>query len=183
MSAWTGMAGGEVAGGPIGTLAGGDEIGELFATLSKPLERIVRFGVCAPGPVIEDACQIAWSRLIHHRERVHRETALAWLVKTAVREACKLNLRDHRERSLDLGIDGQHNEASHGGLGASVLELLEQRERLDAVRSLPYRQQRLLWLQVLGLSYDEIALHERCSTRTVRRQLLRARSSLRAETD
>src|SRR5579884_977417 len=73
----------------------------LYRALSKPLERIVRFDVHAPDPVIEDACQFAWTRFLHHHGQIHREKALAWLVKTAVHEALKLVRRGSREQSLD----------------------------------------------------------------------------------
>jgi RNA polymerase sigma factor (sigma-70 family) len=65
---------------------------------------------------------------------------------------------------------------------AAPSELVERRERLDGIRRLPERQQRVLWLHALGLSYGEIAAHEGCTTRTVERQLLRARQRAR-ETD
>ena len=55
--------------------------------------------------MIEDACQFAWSRLLHHSDRVHRETALAWLATTAVREAFRLLRRDRRELSLDAELE------------------------------------------------------------------------------
>jgi DNA-directed RNA polymerase specialized sigma24 family protein len=161
-----------------GTGALGD-LGELYRLLSSRLEQIVRAGVHAPDPVIEDACQFAWSRLVVHRERVHRETALAWLVKTAVHEAFKLTRRWIRDASLDAAVEHGTELALPGAVGG-LHELLEQRDRLAAVGFLPRRQQRLLWLRALGLSYVEIALHERCTARTVERQLLRAREALRA---
>jgi RNA polymerase sigma factor (sigma-70 family) len=58
-------------------------------------------------------------------------------------------------------------------------ELVEQRERLETIRILPERQQRLLWLHALGLSYTEIALYAGCTPRTVERQLLRAKRAVR----
>src|SRR5204863_198167 len=61
----------------------------LYRQLAPRLERIVRLDVRAPDVVIEDACQVAWSRLVHHCRRVRRETALPWLATTAVREAVR----------------------------------------------------------------------------------------------
>ena len=46
---------------------------------------------------------------------------------------------------------------------------------------LPPRQQRLVWLQGLGLTYEEMAGYTGASTRTVERQLLRAKRTLRSE--
>src|SRR5437588_4092218 len=130
------------------------DIGELYSSLAGRLERIVRACVSCPDPVIEDACQFAWSRLLHHRDRVHRDTALGWLARTAVREAFRVTTRRARELPLE-------DEAGHPS-GAwirrrvpSPADLLEQRQTLKAIASLPVRQQRVLWLMGLGLSYRE----------------------------
>src|SRR6185312_6926864 len=76
--------------------AGVGDVGELYCLLARRLEHIVRLDVHAPDVVIEDACQFAWNRLLHHRDRVQRETAMGWLVRTAVHEALKLTRRDRR---------------------------------------------------------------------------------------
>lgn len=154
------------------------EIGELYRVLAKPLERIVRSGVHAPQPVIEDACQFAWTRLVVHRSRVGREGVLGWLAKTATREAFKLIGRHGRELSLDTEVG-----AGVGGLfdlRPGPGDICEQRERLSALGALSPRQQRLLWLYGFGLSYKEIATRDLCTPRAVERQLKRARASLRA---
>jgi RNA polymerase sigma factor (sigma-70 family) len=154
-----------------------DDVGELYGQLANRLERIVRLDVRAPDPVVEDACQFAWSRLIRHCGSVRREGALSWLATTAVREAIRLVHRDYRDLSLDAALEG-------GGAATSVAgpdELLGHLQRLDLIAALPVRQQRLMWLHGLGLSYREIAAHEGCTTRTVERQLLRARGKLRQE--
>ena len=66
---------------------GAGDIGELYGAFARRLEQIVRLDVRASDAVIEDACQVAWCRLLGHGERVHRETVMAWLARTAVREA------------------------------------------------------------------------------------------------
>ena len=95
-----------------------------------------------------------------------------------VHEAFSSSRRDGRELSLELAA-----EATPGILFRAVVpgpdEVLEQRERLDSLRTLPERQQRMLWLQGLGLSYDDIAARTGCTSRTVERQLLRAKRALR----
>lgn len=149
-----------------------EEIADLYRSLSRRLEDIVRLDVQqAPDPVVEDACQFAWDRLMHLHARVRRETALPWLARTAVHEAFKLLGRERRCVSLDAVSELESPSAD---------ELIERRERLEAVRRLPARQQRLVWLHALGLNYVEIAVSTGCTTRTVERQLLRARRTLRA---
>lgn len=155
------------------------DVGELYGALAKRLEQIVRIGVRAPDPVIEDACQFAWSRLVHHSDRVHRDTTLPWLVKTARHEAFKLIRREGRELSLDAALD-LSGDAPLRQTAPGPDELFAARERLAQVGRLPTRQQRLLWLQGLGFNYTEMALRTGDTTRTVERQLLRAKQAVRA---
>ena len=152
-------------------------VAELYRDLSERLEQIVRFDVRAPDSVVEEACQFAWGRLMDHRHRVRRESALSWLARTAVREALRLRARAARCVSLDSTLDGEG--AAEVPTLAGPDELFERRERLQSIRRLPERQQRVLWLHALGLSYAEIARHTGCTTRTVERQLLRARRAVR----
>ncbi len=155
------------------------DLGSLYAALSGPLERIVRLDVRAPDPVIEDACQFAWSRLVFHAGRVRGEAALSWLAKTAVHEAFKLIRREGRELSLDAVLEHPTRPAACSS-GPSPHELAELMEQLESIRGLPERQQRLLWMQGLGLSYEEMAASTGCTRRTVERQLLRAKHRIRA---
>ncbi len=159
--------------------AGVGDLGELYAALARPLERIVRLEIRAPEPVVEEACQFAWSRLAYHRDRVRREAALSWLAKTAIHEAFKLIRRGARELSLDAALESAEDPASRLRAQAPE-EVVAQRERLAEVRGLPVRQQRLVWLHALGLSYAEMASHEGYTLRTVERQLLRAKTALRS---
>jgi RNA polymerase sigma factor (sigma-70 family) len=168
----------QFVGSPVRGPFVGTDVDELYRAFSKSLERIVRHGVQAPEPVIEDACQFAWARLIHHQARVRRETVLAWLVKTAVREALKLTGHGRREQSLDAELE-ERGEVPAPDLRPGPSELYDQRERLRTLATLSTRQQRILWLYGLGLNYDEIASRDGCSPRTIERQLKRARESLR----
>ena len=154
------------------------DIDRLYRRLAGRLVQIVRGDVHAPEPLIEDACQAAWGRLVDHSERVRRETALAWLATTAVHEAFRLLRRERRELSLEATIDAA-GDLPIGPQCPAAHELIEQRERIAAVGELTPRQQRLVWLRALGLSYAEMASHEGCTPRTVERQLLRAQQALR----
>jgi RNA polymerase sigma factor (sigma-70 family) len=147
------------------------DVGELYTLLARRLEQLVRRDVRAPDVVIEDACQVAWSRLLHHHHRVHDETVMSWLVRTAVHEALRLMRRDWRELPLEA--------ATEQATSATLAQLIECRERLAELARLPERQQRAVWLHALGLNYAEIAVYEGCTTRTVERQLLRARHTIR----
>jgi RNA polymerase sigma factor (sigma-70 family) len=158
------------------------DVGELYGLLANRLERIVRLDVRAPDVVVEDACQFAWSRLLLHHHRVHRDTVMSWLARTAVHEAVKLLRRDRRELSTDAAPECPGPIAAASSFSAPHT-LVENRERLAELRLLPTRQQRLVWLHAFGLSYVEIAVHEGCTVRTVERQLLRARQRIRHDGD
>ena len=154
------------------------DLAQLYTSLAERLDRIVRQDVGAPDPVIEDACQYAWSRLAGEVGHVRSDGVLTWLARTAIREAIRLNRRDGRELSLELAIE----EAPRMALvthDPGPEELAEQRERLRSIGSLPERQQRMLWLVGAGLSYADIAHSTGDTQRTVERQLVRARRTLR----
>ena len=154
------------------------DVGELYGRLWRRLEQIVRLDVRAQDVVIEDACQFAWGRLVNHRERVRPEATLAWLARTAVREAVKQVRRDNRELSLEAAIE-TGGDALVRFEGPAPDELVTARERLAQVELLPERQRRLLWMQGLGLSYEEMSTRTGYTPRTVERQLIRARKQVR----
>jgi RNA polymerase sigma factor (sigma-70 family) len=160
---------------------GGAEIAELYANVARWLESVVRSRVRAPQPVIEDACQAAWVRLVQHRARISREGAPGWLATTAVRDALRQLRDDQCVVPLDLVEQpAESTSCSTAGRQPDVQELAEQHERLSALADLPERQQLVLWLRALGLDYAEIARFTGESPRTVNRQLHRARGRLRA---
>jgi RNA polymerase sigma factor (sigma-70 family) len=152
---------------------------ELYRLLAPRLRQIVRSDVRASETVIEDACQIAWSRLIRHADEVRREAALTWLATTAVREAFKLARRDQRELSLDAELE-RSGELPFPSREAGPAEVVELRDRLAELRRLPERQQRLMWMHAAGFTYVEMADRTGDSRRTVERQLLRAKGRLAA---
>jgi RNA polymerase sigma factor (sigma-70 family) len=158
---------------------GSGEVEELYCSVSRRLEEIVRIDLRRDSdPVVEDACQFAWDQLVHHRARVRRETALAWLAQTAIREARRLRDREERFLSLDAVFELAGDAAVLGEV-PSADEVTERRERIRAICRLPERQQQVLWLHALGLSYVEMGAQTGCTTRTVERQLTRARRALR----
>jgi RNA polymerase sigma factor (sigma-70 family) len=150
----------------------------LYGSFNRQLAQIVRCGLGVPERVIEDACQVAWTGLIDQREGVDRRGAGAWLVRTALREALRLARLADREPSLEQVLE---DGAPHLRLASESgpEELISRRERVHRVRLLSARQQRLVWLRALGFSYEEMASYEQCTSRTVHRQLDRARRRLR----
>lgn len=152
----------------------------LYRTSAVRLTGVVRHALGAPEVVVEDACQSAWSKLVRHRQTVAREAAFSWLATTAVREALRIVARSERELSLEASLeDGGCAEAPRLPAELEPEQIVADRSRIEDLRGLPARQQRLLWLQALGCSHAEIAALSGCTTRTVHRQLHRARRRLR----
>jgi RNA polymerase sigma factor (sigma-70 family) len=157
----------------------GVDVGAVYASSAAKVRRLVRRSVRVSEPVIEDACQTAWARLVRDRGLVEPDAAVAWLVTTAVREAIRLTRRAGRESFLEDLLD-EAGELDEPALDAAPEDLAGWRLRLDAVAHLPERQQRFVWLQALGWSYAEMAELTGATPRTIDRQLTRARRTLGA---
>jgi RNA polymerase sigma factor (sigma-70 family) len=154
------------------------DVAELYARNAGLVRGQVCSGVSAPDAVIDDACQFAWVRLLHHRHRVGRERAVSWLITTALHEVFKLVRRDGHDLSLEQlleeGGELRINRSAPAPEGTVAARL-----RLELLRELPERQERLMWLQGLGFSYPEMAGEAEMTVRTVERQLMKARRSIR----
>ncbi|MDQ2897814.1 MAG: sigma-70 family RNA polymerase sigma factor [Actinomycetota bacterium] len=144
--------------------------------LDRTLRGIVAFNVRAPQALIEDACQTAWLRLTRRGGDLAPRAVLPWLVTTATREA--LHLVRRAERELPLEVLTEAGPVASPSPGPEAITDL--RSRLSALGALNRRQQRLIWLQGLGFSYEEMASCEGASLRTIERQVLRARRALRS---
>jgi RNA polymerase sigma factor (sigma-70 family) len=149
----------------------------LYRSEGARLRRIVGKRVHAPRPVIEDACQHAWSVLVQHAYRLEEETVMAWLATTASREAVRLSRRERRELSLESQIK-RSDDPGIPDRAPSPQQRAEWQEQLARVAQLPRGQQRLLWLRALGFSYEEIAARCDLTVRTIDRQIYRARRRL-----
>jgi RNA polymerase sigma factor (sigma-70 family) len=155
------------------------DVGKLYTELARRLEQIVRREVRAPAPVIEDACQFAWWRLVVHAHRVERKAALSWLVTTAVHEALKLTHRAERDLSLDAMSEGVGEDPTPSQAPGPD-EVTEQHAKLELLHALWVRQRSMLLLHTAGFSHAETAGSLRLSRRTVERQIMRGRQRLRA---
>ncbi len=149
------------------------ELSAMYARHAEDVRRIVSDNLTLTDDVLDDACQFAWSSLVMGHTRIAAGAELRWLVTTATREALRL-LRLRRlgpVPALSLVPDADEDP---------TFTSVRARECLQGMRQLPDRQQRMVWLQVLGYGYREIASVTGDSPRTVQRQLARARQRLRA---
>jgi RNA polymerase sigma factor (sigma-70 family) len=164
---------GECALGHVG------EVAELYARNASLVRGQVCSEVTACDAVIDDACQFAWIRLLHHRHRVGRDRAVSWLITTALHEVFKLVRRDGHDLSLEQLVEETGDLRIHRSAPAPE-EAVGARLRLELLQELPERQERLVWLRGLGFSYPEMATETGATVRTVERQLIKARRNLRA---
>jgi RNA polymerase sigma factor (sigma-70 family) len=149
-----------------------------YRRLAPALEKIVTRAVRAPAPVVEEACQVAWSRLVSADPPVAEGAHLSWLATTATREALRALQANRRELPLEAGCGtGLVIELPSREPGPD--RVAELREQLAEIHRLPVRQQRMVWLHGAGYEYVEIAAETGDSRRTVERQLLRAKRKLR----
>lgn len=149
---------------------------ELFRRYHIPLRRNVRAAVKTSDENVEDACMFAWTQLLSH-ELEHPEAAYGWLITVAIREALKLDRRTRRTLPL---------VAEHGEVLAVVdpndhlqrTQLLLEAADIIQTAGVTRRQARILGLQALGLSYEEIHAQTGDSRRTIERQIRSARQKL-----
>jgi len=155
------------------------EVAELYARSAGLVRGRVCSEVTASEAVIDDACQFAWIRLLHHRHRIGRDRAVSWLITTALHEVFKLVRRDSHDLSLEQLME-ETGDLRITRTAPAPEEAVGARLRLELLRELPERRERLMWLQGLGFSYPEMATQTGATVRTVDRQLTKARRTVRA---
>ena len=162
----------------MGTQTSHPRLETAYAELAPKLQRSVGRNVRAPDCLIEEACQVAWSRWLVHQDEVAPGSMLGWLTTTAMREALRLLKLQSRHVSLDAPSppEGQVVELPVRTPGPE--QMVEFRDRLAEVRQLPVRQQTAVWMQSFGYDYREIAARTGSTRRTVERQLKQARRRL-----
>jgi len=157
------------------TLRGDED--DLYRRHHHDLRRAVAHAVNAPRELIEDACQNAWTIML--RAQPDRRTIFAWLYVVATREAFRLCARERRHTHLETMLpDGSWDAVITDAL--SIDDILEAREALQILASLPDRQRADLTLLVAGFSYHEIAQLTGGRTYTnVNKHIAKARARIR----
>jgi DNA-directed RNA polymerase specialized sigma24 family protein len=153
------------------------EEAELYRRHHSNLQRAVGHAVNAPRELIEDACQNAWTMFL--RAEPSRASIFGWLFAVATREAERLCEAERRYTHLEAVLPARSREALIAD-ALSIDDILEAREALDILASLPDRQRKDLTLLVAGFSYAEIAEMTGGRTfSTVRKHLAKARACVR----
>jgi DNA-directed RNA polymerase specialized sigma24 family protein len=154
----------------------GDE-DELYRRHHRDLQRAVAHAVNAPRELVEDACQNAWAILLWAQP--DRTSIFGWLYVVATREAFRLCECERRHVHLETMVAAGSWEAVIAD-AFSIDAILEAREALGVLASLPDRQRADLALLVAGFSYVEIAELTGGRTYTnVNKHLAKARARVR----
>jgi DNA-directed RNA polymerase specialized sigma24 family protein len=125
----------------------GDETA-LYEAWAPRLLRTVASCVNTSDANVHDACSIAWMQLLRCQPR--RETALAWLITVAKREAIRLDQADRRDAEA-LEVDRVPDP--HGVTpGREALA-----DTLGLVARLHPRRRAMLLEHASGYTFDEIA--------------------------
>lgn len=156
-----------------------DAIAGFYAQKADELRRAVRHAISGPEAMIEDACSYAWYQILRSEGIALDHRGFAWLYVVAIREAYRLSERARREPALgapqDLPLANQSTDDHFG--------LVERRDRharrVRLLAGLPQRQQRMVLLHAAGFTYREIAALTGATLRTVERQVLRGKRTLR----
>jgi len=133
--------------------ARGDE-DDLYRQLHHTLHRTVARHINGPRELIEDACQLAWLKLLDSQPV--RDRIFGWLYVVALHEAYRLSTIERRDARLerlrpedgnwdDVIADPRTVEGAHDAL-----------EALHTLAALPERQRIDFALKVAGYSYEEI---------------------------
>jgi DNA-directed RNA polymerase specialized sigma24 family protein len=158
---------------PAHRLAGDES--RLFIAYANPLRRTFGRIVNTSDANLDDACGFAWAQLISHQPR--RETVLPWLVKVAVREAIRMDRRDRRTESIDEEVAPQSAAAA-----TTPEDRLLTLEIIDALDDIHARRRRMLLMNAVGFTSDEIAAEHGINASRARAPIYKARLQLRATT-
>ena len=134
---------------------------------------------------VQDACAIAWERLLGRPDiDLERYEAYWWLYKVALRRAWALGRRRRREQPIS-GLNGADVDSLEpvdldSDVADVVAERIEHASMREVLGRLHWRERRELALIAYGLSYEEIATVTGTSYTAVNRWMARGRNALRA---
>jgi RNA polymerase sigma factor (sigma-70 family) len=148
----------------------GDETA-LYREWAPRLRRVVAGCVNTSDANLDDACSFAWAQLLRHQPR--QETAFAWMVTVAKREAWRLDRSERREACAIVALT---EEMPHIADDASNREAL--RDVLENVERLHPRRRQMLMEHASGYTFDEIAERHGINRARARALVYKARLQL-----
>lgn len=164
-----------------------EQVGAFFAVNADRLERAVRPNVMGVGnEIIEDACQIAWTKLLRRPDITLDARGFGWLATVAVHEAWRLrSTADEQLAGAFNGMPHDHGEmpepadTEHRGTEDKALDRIEHIERLQVMQLLKRNEREALYLKGVGYTYQEIMRLTGASYTAVNRRIAEGRAALR----
>jgi len=128
----------------------------------------------------DDVVQEAYFRAFKFFEGFHGGDSRAWILKI-VRNTCFTWLQKNRPREIVYELDEDAHVAQTGDPEADLIESLDRQELRRLVEELPASNREILvFRDIQGLSYKEIAAITELPIGTVMSRLARARKKLQA---
>ena len=166
------------------------QVGTFFVTHAGRLQRAVRRHLNHVGDaLIEDACQMAWTRLLQRPDITLDARGFSWLTTVAVHEAWRLGpvtqeqpagaLTSPADCNRKPGERPEPADTDQRGTAEKALDHIEHHDRLQAMQALKPREREVLYLKGLGYSYAEIMRLTGATYTAVNRRLSEGRAALR----
>lgn len=157
-----------------------DKVAVFYTKEAAALMRAVRRAITGPEAMIEDACSHAWCQLLQNDDVQLDRAGFGWLYVVATREAFRLSDRSRREPAAGEPRDLPNRKALANPDAWQVLEQrLAHEERVALVRLISPRKRELVLLHAAGFTYAEIVRLTDNTLRTVERQILRGKRTVR----
>lgn len=157
-----------------------DQIAAFYTKEAATLQRAVARSITGPEAMIEDACSYAWCQLVQHDSIQLDHVGFGWLYVVAKREAFRLSDRSRREPAVGEPRELPDQSAlASPDIWQAVERRLTHQERVALVNVISPRKRELVLLHAAGFSYAEIVELTGNTLRTVERQILRGKRTLR----
>jgi len=168
------------------------QVGTFFVTHAGRLQRAVRRHLNHVGDaLIEDACQMAWTRLLQRPDITLDARGFGWLTTVAVHEAWRLGpvtqeqpagaLTSPADCNRKPGERPEPADTDHRGTAERALDHIEHDDRLQAMRALKPSEREALYLNGLGYTYREITRLSGATYTAVNRRIREGRAALRRQ--
>lgn len=143
-----------------------EQVGAFFLTHASRVRIAVAGHARGSDDIVDDACAIAWSKLVRRSDVTLDARGLSWLTTVAIHEAWRL----HRTAASEMPVgafqgDSRLDEDEEWyeprdwmsvGTEDRALDRIQHEADLQAFATLKLREKQALCLQALGFSYNEI---------------------------
>jgi DNA-directed RNA polymerase specialized sigma24 family protein len=165
-----------------------EEIGAFFAAHANRVHARVARRARATHDVVDDACAIAWTKLLRRPDVALNARGLAWLVTVAVHEAWRLQERRVQETpvgpfargsTVDSDASLEPIDVYSVDVETRAVDRAQHSEDVAAFLTLKPRERQTLYLKALGYRYAEICELTGFTYTAVNRYITEGRRALR----